>query len=113
MGMGTSVKEIIKFWEYMFDTKQQQEARKVHAENMDVMKSAICFYDIVKHLNSLAKERGTYEEEKKYINDFLEDVFHVSTILFNKHKWTDEMIQEFNDKVNEFWVIDEKQGDNI
>lgn len=77
------------------------------AKEKNIDKAAVVFYGIVKRTYALAKEQDLLEKDKEQIDRALKGTQALIMIGFKTvEEWTEEMIEEFNDKVKELWVID-------
>jgi len=72
----------------------------------DPSKMAICFYDLVKQTYGLAKGEDVFIKEKEKIDDTLKGMMFLVRKILEQDGWTEEMIEEFDEKTMELWVID-------
>ena len=76
------------------------------SEEKDIEKTAMCFYDIIKHTYGLAKEQGVYDKDKEEMDITLKGMMVMLGMMQMQHGWTTEMMTEFDDKVMKLWNID-------
>lgn len=76
------------------------------AEEKNVLKAALAFYDIVKKTRGLAKTEGVLEKEKDQINKGLSNSQAMITMMLVVAGWRGDQIKEFEDKVDELWIKD-------
>jgi hypothetical protein len=72
----------------------------------DVDKMATCFYDLVKRTYGMAKEQDVYEKDKEHIDSTLKGMMVLVEAMLAQADWTREMIEDFDEKVMELWIID-------
>lgn len=72
----------------------------------DVDKMATCFYDLVKRTYGMAKEEDVYEKEKEHIDSTLKGMMVLVETMLAQANWTKEMIEDFDERVMELWIID-------
>ena len=75
-------------------------------ETKDPSKMAICFYDLVKQTYGLAKGEDVFIKDKEKIDDTLKGMMLLVKNILEQHGWTEENIEEFDDKLKELWVTD-------
>ena len=76
------------------------------AEEKNIEKTAVVFYDIVKRTYAMAELEGLLEKDKEKINSALKVTQVLTMMGLKTEDWSDEMIEEFNNRVKELWVID-------
>lgn len=75
-------------------------------EERDVDKMATCFYSFIKYIYGMAKDQNIYEEDKEEIDDTLKGMMVLIKAMFIRQDWTQEMMEEFDEKVMKLWIID-------
>ena len=73
------------------------------AEEKNIEKMSMCFYDIIKQTYGLAKDQNLYEEDKEEIDSALKAMMVSVKMILGQSDWTKEMIEEFDEKVTGLW----------
>lgn len=99
-----------------YDSMSKEECTKIAMESFlaiqaaakekNIEKAATVFYGIVKRTYALAKLQDLLEEDKEQIDFALKGTQALMLIGLNVEGWSTEMIEKFNDRVKELWVIE-------
>ena len=74
------------------------------SEAKDVEKTSYCFYDIIKNTYALAEKEGVLEKDREDIVATLKGMQMFVTLMFMQHGWDNEMVDQFNNKIDELWI---------
>ena len=97
------------------DSKDKERANKAHgfflkmisiAEEKNIEKMSMCFYDLVKQTYGLAKDQDLYEKDKEEIDSALKGMMVSAKMILEQSEWTEDMIEEFDKRVMKLWDID-------
>jgi len=76
------------------------------AQEKDVEKMSICFYDFIKQTYGLAKSQDLYEQDKEEIDSSLRGMMILIKATLELSDWTEDMIEKFDKEVVKLWIID-------